>query len=1109
MSDNKPIYKGGWQLGDTIRQELEGPIGEGEVTYPNGDHFKGYFHLSYASINGPAYAADGRYDFADGSFIEKTWIDTSSDQTIFDLHGVFRIHHPQGHDSIAMFFRNKRIGFELVLAEKPLAIEWYAGERQREWEIESHDIKQPDENCLNLTLTLKDGTRIEQRGGRYTSNNYNHHIYEPHIEITVYSPDGDSIDMWNWGLKSLKPYDGNFTVHCAETQQFREEHWENGNLTKAEDWKRDLRAATKLRLPNPFGRGETDAWLWKDGHIEYEANIWTYNGEVKDDRPEGRGTLVGGKYSHEGESYVGEFHEGRAHGQGVFEDAKAGIRQEGTFVKGEYQEPNAATGPIILHAHHGHSSWSISSQSDWKYEDSDFEAKLDRLPFSGFGDIKIARIEKDCITLADYSGNVKELHPGETVHYSAEIEGREWSDGCVYDGDDYSLDLTWMEVKIDNPQNPLETTFEITHDRDFLQHFLTRWRTLSISPEMVERLKNSDDYYACYGYGRWLSYANPDGQSIKEAEEKLTLAANYGYVPDAFAALAEMYYNGMVASDKVNREQHAFLMYKAAKEESELCQYRELENMILGEYGFEKEPEVAADILKRHLEKHPDCDPIYWDLLGMAIETTDKDEAIKCYKKSIEMGNTESYFPLARILYNNGSKSLSRQYVEEGKLRGVVNCHRAMATFMSHEDYIALPEEKQKELHEEIDQGLRYAIAHYDRYACYILAFYMYYGQMGYEANTVEAITFAKRGCELGEIFCFDLLAQMHDEDENIPTELRISQKEVAKLYLQTLRHDNFSEAALEKVARAYVANLLPKHEEEIEKLWLPKCYEKRIAKDESPDAKGIIMIYPQGYFYVSEVEQDSFDSLSELAELIDADGVDIVHYSEPLNRMTKVLCRDEHKDCHIAMVVDRDGYAKDLPDNMPGTLLYGHGMEIRGTVILVLEDEKYNLRPIKGLAFFDMCLRMLNAATAGLTRYPTEEELKAIESTDDAFEEYDDPALVDGDEEIVEDGYNEVSSMEENEDGESKTLTVKLADVDDALEKCNLCCDTLFVVCPDEYGFTSTNDLMYLIKDAVELNIKCNGGYMIDEWQFVDSRQVPIDIRSRVLFKLEDDDEV
>ena len=30
----------------------------------------------------------------------------------------------------------------------------------------------------------------------------------------------------------------------------------------------------------------------------------------------------------------------------------------------------------------------------------------------------------------------------------------------------------------------------------------------------------------------------------------------------------------------------------------------------------------------------------------------------------------------------------------------------------------------------------------------------------------------------------------------------------------------------------------------------------------------------------------------------------------------------------------------------------------------------------------------------------------------------------------------------------------------------------------------------------------------MIDEWQFVDSRQVPIDIRSRVRFKLEGEDE-
>ena len=48
------IYKGNWQSGSTIRQVLEGPVGDGEVWYPNGDKFKGYFHLSFANINGPA-----------------------------------------------------------------------------------------------------------------------------------------------------------------------------------------------------------------------------------------------------------------------------------------------------------------------------------------------------------------------------------------------------------------------------------------------------------------------------------------------------------------------------------------------------------------------------------------------------------------------------------------------------------------------------------------------------------------------------------------------------------------------------------------------------------------------------------------------------------------------------------------------------------------------------------------------------------------------------------------------------------------------------------------------------------------------------------------------
>ena len=41
-------------------------------------------------------------------------------------------------------------------------------------------------------------------------------------------------------------------------------------------------------------------------------------------------------------------------------------------------------------------------------------------------------------------------------------------------------------------------------------------------------------------------------------------------------------------------------------------------------------------------------------------------------------------------------------------------------------------------------------------------------------------------------------------------------------------------------------------------------------------------------------------------------------------------------------MYVDRNAAMKDLNDNAVGTMLYGQGYEIRGAVIIALEDDKY-----------------------------------------------------------------------------------------------------------------------------------------------------------------------
>lgn len=446
------IYKGGWQGANTILQKLKGPIGDGQVWYPNGDHFKGVFNLSFQCIWNTAYTAVGRYTFADGSYIEDAWINTDSTKTRFSLKGLFRIKHPNGPDSIALFSTN-RYGIELIIdKDKPYIKEWYNGEEQhREHPLELVRYELDDtegDECLKLTMTLRgeDGEYkvIEQGGFRY-KNKWDNMIYEPKASITVYYPNGDWVDdKYGNGLKQLKPYHSYLDVHCAATAQWRTEHWKDGQLDEAPEWKRDACSAKHVELPNPWGGAHTyKAYVWGDGHIDYRG-LAVYDGAVVNDRPEGWGVLV--HADNNGTRYEGEFHEGRPHGKGVYDSSELGIHKEGMWVNGVFQEANPATEPITLHARHGHQSWSVGGSGDWEYEECDVQVELGRLgTFSGFWSLKVERIEKGCVTLSYHGSETHLLTPGDALHFYAEVEGREWSDGCVYSGDDYSLDITWPQ----------------------------------------------------------------------------------------------------------------------------------------------------------------------------------------------------------------------------------------------------------------------------------------------------------------------------------------------------------------------------------------------------------------------------------------------------------------------------------------------------------------------------------------------------------------------------------------------------------------------------------------------------------------------------------------
>lgn len=538
----------------------------------------------------------------------------------------------------------------------------------------------------------------------------------------------------------------------------------------------------------------------------------------------------------------------------------------------------------------------------------------------------------------------------------------------------------------------MNNTFEITHDREFLQHFLTSWRTKSISPQMVEKLKENKDSdpYAAYGYGRWLLLVNPGGQCLEEAESLLERAGKEG-VQDANAALAQMYYTGRTKEDRAMPRQHALLMSSSYQAGSELAQFMTLENTVYGDYGYQKDPALTADILQKHLEKSPESDTIYYDLLGQALEPSDQKAAEKAYLVSLERGDTESYYSLANLYRKQGHEARACKIAEVGAQNGAVNCYRFKAG-MDSEDFQKLSPGEQDALHKEIEQGLDYAIAHYDGYACFLKAALLYDGSLGYPEDKEAALEPLEAGCEMGRSDCYWLKAYIQEE---------LGINGYYKNYLQAMRLGEKDPKTLEAVAKGYVSGALSKYDEEIEQLWLKKYVESYPEPEEGEDRTGVVLVYPRGFYYAKDT--DSTLNLDALAENVGARGFDVVHFSPVLTRINKALALDD-VSCHVAMLVDKDGYMKDLPDNMPGTMVYGNGQEIRGTVIFVLEDnDTYTLMPILGLRRTYMLIQLLTAATGDLIRTPSRAELKSIGAIDEADyddeddeEFYDDPDIFD-----------------------------------------------------------------------------------------------------------------
>ena len=206
-------------------------------------------------------------------------------------------------------------------------------------------------------------------------------------------------------------------------------------------------------------------------------------------------------------------------------------------------------------------------------------------------------------------------------------------------------------------------------------------------------------------------------------------------------------------------------------------------------------------------------------------------------------------------------------------------------------------------------------------------------GKFGYDIDLDRGKEYADRALTYGFSSGASLVI---DAAETLQDPEFISDDDLLKLRYDALRYG--IEEQLDYVIRNKDTYIEMGYGDAIEKVWMP-LWKKNHPEAKTQVSPSVIIIQPSGA--ASVVEADVFAmSYREMRLLIDAEGLDAVHFSGPLNQITKV-CR--FSGYQLVMYVDRDGSAKDLPDNPIATLLYGTGTEIRGAVIIVLEDNRYD----------------------------------------------------------------------------------------------------------------------------------------------------------------------
>ena len=492
---------------------------------------------------------------------------------------------------------------------------------------------------------------------------------------------------------------------------------------------------------------------------------------------------------------------------------------------------------------------------------------------------------------------------------------------------------------------------------------LIDFKAVRMLPQSIAyKLMVSDNPYERYAYGLRLWSCRKDPESLKTAFRIFEESADRG-IADALQMMSRMYYLGEAYDEEtgkfvMDRKLSQRLTVQAIEKGSILAKLRRNKNLFFGT------TEVSADRDSAIAEAERESSAIFsesilWtEQLGWFYEIEDeREKAIKAYEKCIINGYYAPVYDLAMMYLEDGDEAYYKTLMKLGMDLGVPDCW--ILGMENEYRWDSLSGDERLDIYRQLNRNLPEGIDHGSGVCAYTLADALLNGKFGYDIN----LDWGKEYADLALTYGFSSGASLViDAAETLQDPEFISDEDLLKLRYDALRYGN--EDQLDYVIRNKETYIEMGYGDQIEKVWMP-LWKKNHPVAKTQVSPSVIIIQSSGV--ASVVEADVFCmSYREMSQLIDAEGLDAVHFSEPLNQITK-SCK--FKGYQLAMYADRNGYAKDLADNAIGTILYGRGTEIRGAVIIVLEDDKYDTHSFHFKEDIDNVLDAISDLTGGLVR--------------------------------------------------------------------------------------------------------------------------------------------